>query len=205
MGVNGVSRSVKMKNYSILLVDDDPIITAGIGGDLEERGYNVTTADSGEAAIDILAESTFDLVITDLVMGTMGGLDVLKKAKEINPDMMAIVLTGFGDVSSAIGALRLDADDYLQKPCESEALHFRISRCLEKLELRREIGRYEEILPVCCVCKKIRDDSGKDPGKGKWMSLEEYMHRKAGVSITSTYCPECYEKAMEAPEREFPE
>jgi YesN/AraC family two-component response regulator len=144
------------------------------------------------------------MLITDLVMGAVGGLDVLKKAKELDPEMMAIVLTGFGDLSSAIDALRLNADDYLQKPCESEALHFRISRCFEKLELKREISRYEEILPVCCVCKKIRDDSGTGPGKGKWMSLEEYMHCKKGVGVTSTYCPKCFEKAMGAIDKEFP-
>lgn len=193
-----------MKRHSILLVDDDPIITASIGADLEEQGYAVTTADSGEAAVEILINSPFDLVITDLVMGDLSGLDVLKKAKEVNPEMMGIVLTGFGDMSSAIEALRLDADDYLQKPCESEVLHFRISRCLEKLELKREIRMYEDILPVCCVCKRIRDDSGRAHGTGEWMSLEKYMHRTAGVRTTSTYCPECAKKAMEKMDREIP-
>jgi DNA-binding NtrC family response regulator len=192
-----------MRKYSILLVDDDPIITAGTGSDLEEKGYAVTTANSGEKAIELLNTSFFDLVITDLVMAPINGMDVLKKAKEINPETMVIILTGYGDMSSSIDALRFDADDYLLKPCEPEDICFRVSRCLEKLELERKIKAYEHILPVCCICKKIRDDSGREHGAGEWMSVENYMHRKAKVDITSTYCPECHRKAREEIAREF--
>ena len=194
-----------MRKYSILLVDDDPIITAGTGSDLEEKGYDVTTADSGEKAIGLLSKSSFDLVITDLVMAPINGIGVLKKSKEINPDMMVIILTGFGDITSAIDALRLDADDYMLKPCEPEEMYFRVSRCLEKLELKRKIKIYEDILPVCCMCKKIRDDSGREHGTGQWMSMEKYMHDNAKVDITSTYCPECAKKAMEELDRELSE
>jgi DNA-binding NtrC family response regulator len=192
-----------MRKYAILLVDDDPIITAGTGSDLEEKGYAVTTAHSGEKAIELLNKSFFDLVITDLVMTPVNGMDVLKKSKEINPETMVIVLTGYGDMTSAIDALRFDADDYLLKPCEPEEMYFRVSRSLEKLELKRKIKAYEHILPVCCVCKKIRDDSGREPGSGEWLSVENYMHRKAKVDITSAYCPECEKKAMEEIAREF--
>jgi len=186
-----------MRKYSILLVDDDPIITAGTGGDLEGIGYEVATADCGEKAIELLHECSFDLVITDLVMAPIDGIGVLKKAKELNPEMMVIILTGFGDMSSAIDALRLDADDYMLKPCEPREMYFRISRCLEKLELKRKIKIYEDILPICCVCKKIRDDSGREHGTGQWMSVEKYLYSKAKVDITSTYCPECAKKAAE--------
>ncbi|MBT6503125.1 MAG: response regulator [Deltaproteobacteria bacterium] len=180
-----------MRKYSILLVDDDPIITAGTGSDLEEKGYEITTANSGEEAIELLNESSFDLVITDLVMAPINGIGVLKKSKEINPEMMAIILTGFGDMTSVIDALRLDADDYMLKPCEPEEMYFRVSRCLEKLELKRKIEGYGHILPVCPRCKKIKDDSRKRDGAGQWMSMEKYIHDKAKMDIKSTYCPEC--------------
>ncbi|MBW1783622.1 MAG: response regulator [Deltaproteobacteria bacterium] len=186
-----------MQKYSILLVDDDPIIVAGTGSDLEEKGYTVTTADSGGKAIELLNQFPFDLVITDLVMAPMNGIDVLKRAKEINPEVMVMILTGFGDMTSAIDALRLDADDYMLKPCEPEEMYFRVSHCLEKRELKRKIKLYENILPVCCVCKKIRDDSGRAYGAGEWISVEKYMHDKGKVDITSTYCPECEKKAVE--------
>jgi DNA-binding NtrC family response regulator len=183
-----------VRKYSILLVDDDFIITAGTGSDLEEKGYAVTTANSGEAAIELLNESFFDLVITDLVMTPINGMDVLRKSKEINPETMVIILTGFGDTTSAIDALRFDADDYLLKPCEPEEMYFRVSRCLEKLELKRKIRIYEDILPICCICKKIRDDSNRERGTGEWMPMEKFVHDKGGLVITSTYCPACAEE-----------
>lgn len=179
------------------MVDDDPLIVAAVDSDIEEKGYGVTTADSGEKAIERLNRSSFDLVITDLIMTPVNGIAVLRKAKEINPDTAVIILTGFGDMTSAIDALRFDADDYLLKPCEPEEMFFRVSRCLEKVELKRKIKVYENILPVCCVCKKIRDDSGREPGTGAWMAIEDYMLHKARVAVTSTYCPGCLKKATE--------
>ncbi|MCF8127428.1 MAG: response regulator [Deltaproteobacteria bacterium] len=180
-----------MRKYSILLVDDDPIITAGTGSDLEEIGYEVTTADCGEQAIKLLNESSFDLVITDLVMAPINGMGVLKEAKKLNPETMVIVLTGFGDMTSAIDALRLDADDYMLKPCDPEEMYFRISRCLEKLELNRKIKIYEDMLPICSMCKKIRVDDGRGNGTGEWISMEKFIRDKAKLNIKSSYCSAC--------------
>ncbi|MEE8400169.1 MAG: response regulator [Desulfobacterales bacterium] len=186
-----------MRDYEILLVDDDALILDTLGPAIESAGYRVTTAANGTEAIEKLTRCHFDLVLTDLVMESVDGIGVVKKAKEVNPDAMAIILTGFGGITSAIDALRLGADDYLLKPCENEEILFRISTCLEKLEFKRKIKAYEEMLPVCCVCKKIRDDSGKEPGSGEFMSVEQFIVTKAGLSVTSTYCPECGKKAIE--------
>jgi DNA-binding NtrC family response regulator len=180
-----------MRRYAILLVDDDPLVTAGTGNDLKERGYTVTAASSGREAIDLLEKSFFDLVITDLVMAPVSGMEVLKRAKEIHPEIMVIILTGFGDMASAIDALRFDADDYLLKPCEPDEMYFRVARSLEKLELKRKIKVYEDILPVCPVCHKIRDDSGSKPGAGEWIPMEKFIQDKGGKRISSTYCPAC--------------
>ncbi len=186
-----------MRDYMIMLVDDDPLILKGVGKHLETEGYGVTTAESGEKAIDLLDSKVFDLVITDLVMEEIDGIQVLKKAKEVNPDIMVIILTGFGDMTSAVDSLRLQADDYLHKPCEAEEMSFRVSKCFERLELKRKIKAYENILPVCCVCKKIRDDSGKEPGTGEWLTVESYLWRKAGIAPSSSYCPVCLQKETE--------
>jgi CheY-like chemotaxis protein len=86
------------RKYSLLLVDDDPFILEGIGEDLEQRGYRVTRVNSGDKAIELLQHSAFDLVITDLVMERMDGIQVLKKTKKIDSTTMVIVLTGFGDM-----------------------------------------------------------------------------------------------------------
>ena len=187
-----------MEKYNILLVDDDPYILEGIGADLESQGFQVTKADSGDAALEVLQENKFDLVITDLVMEDTDGIQVLKKTKALNVDTMVIILTGYGDMKSAIEALRQEADDYLLKPCESAELLYRVNHCLEKRELARKIEIYQNILPMCCVCKKIRDDRQTEPGKGDWVSVEQFIHEKAKLDITSSYCPECAQQTMEA-------
>ena len=182
--------------YSLLLVDDDPFILEGIGKDLEGNEYQVTRADSGEKALALLGSTDFDLVITDLIMASIDGIQVVKKAKELNSETQVIILTGFGALDSAIEALRSKADDYLLKPCESREMLFRIKKCLEKRELIRKINLYQKILPMCCVCKKIRDDSNREPGKGEWISIEKFIHENADLDITSGYCPECTQKTL---------
>ena len=101
----------EMRPLHILLVDDDPFILTGIGKDLEGEGYLVTPANSGEQALERIEENHFDLVITDLVMDRIDGIQVLKAVKTASPDTMVLILTGYGDMGSAIEALRLSADD----------------------------------------------------------------------------------------------
>ena len=186
-----------MRKYEILLVDDDPFVLQSIGKNLSSEGYNVTEAESGEKAIELMKNNSFELIITDQVMGEVDGIQVLKSAKEIDPLTMIIMLTGYEMLSSVIDALRLGADDYLIKPCESEEILFRVKNCLQKLEFKRRIKLYEDILPICSVCKKIRDDTDKEPGTGSWVTLEDYMQDRAKIMISHSYCPECAEKLKE--------
>ena len=186
-----------MNNYKLLLVDDDPFILEGIGEDLESNGYQVNRASSGESAVELLESIHFDLVITDLVMDSTDGIQVLKKTKELNSDIQVIILTGYGDIDSAIEALRSQADDFLLKPCESQEMLFRVKNCLEKLELTRKINLYQKILPMCCVCKKIREDSDRQPGNSEWITIENFIHEQANLDITSSYCPDCAKKTMD--------
>lgn len=137
-----------MQNKSILLVDDEEIILNSIGMDLRQDQYNVTCAGSGEEAVHRLREHRYDLVITDLVMSKLDGIQVLKEAKKINTLTRVIILTGFGDMTSAVDALRLGADDYLLKPCEAEDLALRIQRCLEKGSLLDQLREQNEQLAV---------------------------------------------------------
>lgn len=185
-----------MKRNQILLVDDEPIILRTLTMALEARGYGVTVAGSGEEATNRLRERPFDLVITDLAMEGLDGIQVLDLAKQVDPDTSVIVLTGYCDVGSAVDALRLGADDYLSKPCDYEELLLRMARCLEKRDLKRKLKLYEDILPVCTICRKIRDDSGREPGTGPWLPLEEYLKRKAGVTVSHGCCPDCEDDCL---------
>jgi DNA-binding NarL/FixJ family response regulator len=135
-----------MKNISLLLVDDDPLVIQSVKLDLSERGFIVTTASNGKEAVEILNKKHFDLVITDLVIGEIDGIQLLKKAKNLNSEMIVIILTGYGDFGSSVDALRLDADDYLNKPCDPEELCYRINNCFEKLANQRTIKYAENAL-----------------------------------------------------------
>ncbi|CAN2040642.1 Response regulator [Candidatus Magnetomoraceae bacterium gMMP-15] len=196
-----------MNPYYILIVDDDPVIIKSVGNALENLNYYVVTAENGKKAVEKLNKQYFDIVITKL---NIDGIMILKKAKEIDAKIKVIILSSYTDMKSVIKAIRLDADDYILKPFEMEELIFRLDRCIKKLELQRKIKLYEKILPICCKCKKIRDDKGKeliDKGRknshdkskahGIWMSVNTYLEIKTDLSASSTLCPECFKRVTE--------
>ena len=128
-----------MTEASILLVDDETIIRKSLTKELREEHFSVTAASNGSDAISALKAAQYDLVITDLMMDGIDGFGVLKAVKKLAPLTRVIIITGYGDVRSAIDALRLGADDFTLKPCEVEELVFRIRRCLEKRSLLQSL------------------------------------------------------------------
>ena len=124
-----------MTELSILFVDDEDLIRKSFTRELREEHFAVTAVDSGDKAIGLLKNHRYDLVITDLLMPGIDGLGVLKAVKEYAPQTSVIIITGYGDMHSAIEALRLGADDFAIKPCEIEEVIFRIRRCQEKQSL----------------------------------------------------------------------
>ena len=132
-----------MKNYEILLVDDDPNILEVTACALGHRGYQVTTASSGKAAIEALRMKGFDLVITDLNMPETDGIAVVKKAKELNRDGAVMLFTGSGDAILIAEALRAGADDCVLKPCRIRELWKRVDNCVGRSE-DRPIGAQKE-------------------------------------------------------------
>ncbi len=193
-----------MKKLSVLFVDDQKIVRRAVEADLKHMGYDVALAENGEEAVKILQQrktDCFDIVISDLMMEGLSGVDVLKEAKNVSPETIVIILTGYGSLESAIDSIRLDVDDYILKPSKPNELKFRISRCVERRDLKRKIKLYENILPVCCACNKIRDDDGKERGTGEWMDWEVYNRKNATVKVSHGYCPVCYEEAMKEVDR----
>lgn len=122
-----------MARKSILVVDDEKSQREILEMILSGEGYDVTTASSGEAALKFVADRHFDLVLTDLKMTGMSGLDLLKQLTDFDKSIIVILLTAHGTVDSAVDALRLGAFDYLQKPYEREKLLETVSRALNKL------------------------------------------------------------------------
>lgn len=122
-----------MARKSILVVDDEKSQREILEMILSGEGYDVTTASSGEAAMKFVADRHFDLVLTDLKMTGMSGLDLLKELTDFDKSIIVLLLTAHGTVDSAVDALRLGAFDYLQKPYDREKLLDTISRALTQL------------------------------------------------------------------------
>ena len=122
-----------MARKSILVVDDEKNQREILETILSGEGYDVTTASSGEAAMKFVADRHFDLVLTDLKMTGMSGLDLLKELTDFVKSIIVILLTAHGSVDSAVDAMRLGAFEYLQKPYDSENLLETVSRALKKL------------------------------------------------------------------------
>jgi CheY-like chemotaxis protein len=190
-GNPGPMEEMSMKRKSLLVVDDEPIILNSLARELAIADLEVTTAASGEEAVARIDTGLFDLVMTDLLMQGLDGFQVLQAAKRKSRQTIVIILTGNGDMESAVDALRLGADDFLQKPCDTDELLYRISNGFVKQELLRKIAVYEDFLPVCCYCKKIRDDRQGEEGKGSWYNLEDYLKILKGVSVSHGCCPDC--------------
>lgn len=122
-----------MARKSILVVDDEKNQREILETILSGEGYDVTTASSGEAAMKFVESRRFDLVLTDLKMTGMSGLDLLKELTNYDKSIIVILLTAHGSVDSAVDALRLGAFDYLQKPYDSDKLLETVDRALKKL------------------------------------------------------------------------
>lgn len=136
-----------MSNYSniaILLVDDEVISLQNVGHFLEQKGFQVTTAASGSEALGFLSQSHFDLVITDLRMGEVEGVQVMNTAKELHPEIEVIIVTGYATVDSAVDAMAQGAFYYLSKPIKLKELHTLVLRSTEKTMMRREISRLKQ-------------------------------------------------------------
>jgi DNA-binding NtrC family response regulator len=120
---------------SILVVDDLPAMREMLSQSLASEGYRVATAGSGEEAVTRLEEQEFDVIVTDLVMPGLGGLDVLDKARLLDPRAAVILMTAYASLDTAIAALRRGACDYLEKPFTVGDLKLRVRRLLQYREM----------------------------------------------------------------------
>jgi len=111
-----------MQKTKILIVDDELIMRESLAGWLERDGHEVTKTASGEEALEVLKESRFDILLLDIKMEGMSGLDVLKQVKESDPEVSVVMITAYGSISTAIEAMKNGAYDYLLKPFEPDEL-----------------------------------------------------------------------------------
>jgi len=127
-----------MDNTKILIVDDELIMRESLAGWLERDGHEVSAAASGEEAMEVLKDSRFDILLVDIKMEGMSGLDVLKQVKESDPDVDVVMITAYGSIPTAIEAMKKGAYDYLLKPFDPDALGVLIEKIIEHQDQARE-------------------------------------------------------------------
>jgi DNA-binding NtrC family response regulator len=125
----------------ILIVDDDKTFRSVTKRLLEDDGYWVEATVSANEAMALFEKKHFDLLLSDLVMPGIGGLDFLNDVKSHYPAIPVIMITGFASINSAVEAMERGAEDYLTKPCGNDELLIRIRRALEKSRERQELQR----------------------------------------------------------------
>ena len=121
---------------TVLVVDDEPSMREMLFIMLKREGYDVVLADCGKAAVEILRRRPVDLLISDIKMPDMSGVDVLRAARQIDDAIVCIMITAFKSTESAVEALRLGAHDYLDKPFDVELLKKKVRQALEQRRLR---------------------------------------------------------------------
>jgi DNA-binding NtrC family response regulator len=130
----------------ILIIDDDPAMVSVISEICHERGHQTVAFNSGVKAIDNIAGNAPQLVITDLKMDKVGGLDILRECKAVLPQTPVIMITAYAKVDSALEAMRLGAFDYITKPFKVDELQLTIQRALDVQADRREIRNLRQIV-----------------------------------------------------------
>jgi DNA-binding NtrC family response regulator len=150
---------------SILIVDDDKLVNEFIGETLQRTRHEITTAFSGEEAMALLEQKNFDIVLTDIKMHKISGMDLLRHIKATSADTVVIMITAYGKVKNAVEAMKLGAFDYLIKPASPDEIELAINRAHEVINLRSENKRlraevdekYKELVGTSKKMTDIKD------------------------------------------------
>ncbi len=166
----------------VLVVDDEQNIRTALARILEKAGYEVAAADSGDAALALVQDTPFDLVVTDLKMVGAGGLEVLQAVKRLQADSEVIVLTAYGTIESAVEAMKTGAYDYVTKPVDPGRLVHLVAKALEYRALRQEVRHLREQVAVRAAFDRIV--GGSLPMREVFEKVRQVSPTTATVLIT---------------------
>ena len=144
-----------MPEGKILIVDDEPSILDLSMKVLSKESYQVTIAHSGYEALERAKGEKFDLLVTDIVMPEMDGLELLQRLQELYPDIAAVIITGYGTMENAINSLKQGAQGFIIKPFTPNELKTTLGQALEKSYLIRENTRLRVLMPLFAISKSL--------------------------------------------------
>ncbi len=153
---------MKSNSYTILVVDDEETMRRSLADILRLEGYRVQTAAGGETAIELIHKDVFDLILLDLKMPGVDGLDVLHEANRIAPDTIIILLTAHGSLESAIESLRSGASDYLLKPAPTQAILKSVAKGLERRA--EQLRKHDLLNQLANSIQELQNVEVSEPG-----------------------------------------
>ena len=168
--------------YHILVIDDEQSMRDVISEILSSKDYHVWQAAGGEQGLRILQEHHIDLVICDMKMSPINGMEVLKKAKGLKPEVLFIMITAYGTIENAVECMRQGAHNYILKPFKINELRFLVQRALKYKELQKENISLKEQLREKY---KFRNIVGKSPSMQKVYELMEKVARTDSTVLIS--------------------
>jgi CheY-like chemotaxis protein len=183
-------------DFNILIVDDEVNIRESLKLILETEGYHVFDADSGEEAIKHLQSKKIDLVLLDLKMKGMSGEETLKHIKDINPDIMVVILTGYATLDSSLEAIKHGAYDYLKKPVSVNEIKRLVFKAYDRWKLsalvkhyntelkQRYVKRNKELLSVITLSERLREVDSLEKGS---KLIVDTIHDAVGFDKVSFY------------------
>lgn len=201
-----------MEPGSILIVDDEKNIRMTLSQALESFGFDIHTAVNGEEALNMLERKRFCMILLDLKMPGMDGMDVLRKVRVARPDIKIIIITAHGSIESAVEAIKLGAVDFIQKPFTPKDIRTLVTKVLDRDSIEADKARnYEENIELAKKCITMREfdaaqenvkraiavDSTKPEAfnllgalleiQGEWLdALKQY---RAALALDPTYKP----------------
>ena len=135
-------------NRTVMIVDDEGGIRVVLGIALSDMGYDVLPAETGEQALELFRSNHPSIILTDIKMPGMGGIELLQAVKRENPDVEVIMMTGHGDMDLAVRSLKYEATDFVTKPISDEALEVALKRAQDRIAIRKQIRDYTENLEL---------------------------------------------------------
>jgi DNA-binding NtrC family response regulator len=166
-----------MDKANILVIDDEAVVREGVRRILEGDRYSVESCASGRAALDLMQGKDFNMVITDLKMPGMSGLEVLKAIKILQPEIPVIIITGFSTVDTAVEAMKNGAIDYIAKPFSPDQLREKVTRAFEQKAL---------LLDEIYLRKELRDHHGFEMFVGESNEMQKVYRRIMQVAPTDS-------------------
>ncbi len=180
---------------TILLVDDEPDLREVLDISLSDSGYTVLTAENGAQALNILRDTDIPVVITDIKMPGVNGIELLRQIKGKNPETEVIMLTGHGDLELAIKSLKHEATDFITKPINDDALEMALERAFEKIQMRQKLKEYNRNRAMydLFINELIQEDVMIIGSDYRILDINETLLKKLGLKPKEAIGRYCYE------------